>query len=174
MSSTVASRLRQVREETGLTTEKFANKARLSVSNVWKIEHGKSPMTRREATIICNVYGISKKWLETGVGIQYAETTVMQPVLLTIKELRKEVREKIIPGREYKIMVVENATSKERGSAKSRKIVKPIKVRCIKIYPHNVLFERRDGIKMSFSYIDAYEYVLCGLGMEKKLTGGAK
>lgn len=61
-------RIRQIREESGLSQSEFAEKIEMSKTGLQNIEYGKNrpaPNTRRT---ICDVFNIRREWLETGEG----------------------------------------------------------------------------------------------------------
>lgn len=61
-------RLKQVRRESGLTQQGFAEELGLSVQTIKFYEGGYREPTNKTINLICATFGISKKWLLTGEG----------------------------------------------------------------------------------------------------------
>lgn len=61
-------RLKQVRRDSGLTQQGFAEELGLSVQTVKFYEGGYREPTNKTINLICATFGISKKWLLTGEG----------------------------------------------------------------------------------------------------------
>lgn len=61
-------RIKYVRAERGLTQEQFANKIGLTRNYVARIEIGERTPSDRTILDICEKFGVSEKWLRTGIG----------------------------------------------------------------------------------------------------------
>lgn len=61
-------RIKYVRAERGLTQEQFANKLGLTRNYVARIEIGERTPSDRTISDICEKFGVSEKWLRTGIG----------------------------------------------------------------------------------------------------------
>lgn len=61
-------RIKTLRKRFGLTQAEFAGKINLSQNYVAQIETAKRSPSERTVEDICRVFGVSRKWLETGSG----------------------------------------------------------------------------------------------------------
>lgn len=61
-------RLKQVRKDSGLTQQQFAESLNVSRNYVALWEIGQREPSDRTISDICRVYGINEVWLKTGVG----------------------------------------------------------------------------------------------------------
>ena len=61
-------RLKQVRKDSGLTQQQFADSLNVSRNYVALWEIGQREPSDRTVSDICRVYGINEVWLRTGVG----------------------------------------------------------------------------------------------------------
>lgn len=61
-------RLKQVRKDSGLTQQQFAESLNVSRNYVALWEIGQREPSDRTISDICRVYGINEVWLRTGVG----------------------------------------------------------------------------------------------------------
>ena len=64
----IKDRIKLVRSELGMTQEEFAKKLNLSRNFIFLIEKGERDPSARTIIDICNKFGISQTWLETGEG----------------------------------------------------------------------------------------------------------
>lgn len=68
-------RIRYFRKDVlNMTQADFANKVKISRSNLGNVETGRISITDRLLSDICNAFSISEGWLRTGQGEMYAET----------------------------------------------------------------------------------------------------
>ena len=61
-------RLKQVRKDSGLTQQQFADSINVSRNYVALWEIGQREPSDRTISDICRVYGVNEIWLKTGVG----------------------------------------------------------------------------------------------------------
>ena len=61
-------RLKQVRKDSGLTQQQFADSLNVSRNYVALWEIGQREPSDRTVSDICRVYGVNELWLKTGVG----------------------------------------------------------------------------------------------------------
>ena len=61
-------RLKQVRKDSGLTQQQFADSLNVSRNYVALWEIGQREPSDRTISDICRVYGVNEVWLKTGVG----------------------------------------------------------------------------------------------------------
>ena len=61
-------RLKQVRKDSGLTQQQFADSLNVSRNYVALWEIGQREPSDRTISDICRVYGVNEIWLKTGVG----------------------------------------------------------------------------------------------------------
>lgn len=68
-------RIRYFRKDVlDMTQADFANKVKISRSNLGNVETGRISVTDRLLTDICNAFSLSETWLRTGQGEMYEET----------------------------------------------------------------------------------------------------
>ena len=61
-------RLKQIRQSKGLSQTEFGKAVDVSLSSVQKWESGQNSPTPQVQYVICDKFGISRHWLETGEG----------------------------------------------------------------------------------------------------------
>lgn len=61
-------RIKQIRKNHGLSQADFAEKISISRSALTKIETGENNPSEQTLVLICDKFGISRQWLETGEG----------------------------------------------------------------------------------------------------------
>lgn len=66
--ATPGARLRQVRKALGYTLQKMGKTIGLSKNHVWQVESGNRNMGAAARRLVCELYGVSEQWLETGKG----------------------------------------------------------------------------------------------------------
>ena len=68
-------RIRYFRNDVlNMTQADFANKVKISRSNLGNVETGRISVTDRLLIDICNAFSLSENWLRTGQGEMYEET----------------------------------------------------------------------------------------------------
>lgn len=68
-------RIRYFRKDVlNMTQADFANKVKISRSNLGNVETGRISVTDRLLIDICNAFSLSENWLRTGQGEMYEET----------------------------------------------------------------------------------------------------
>lgn len=68
-------RLKQIRKDSGLTQQQFAESLNVSRNYVALWEIGQREPSDRTISDICRVYGINEPWLREGVGEMYVPKT---------------------------------------------------------------------------------------------------
>ena len=66
--STINERFREVRELLKLSQTDFATKANRTRSEISNIEYNKTSPKEEVINAVCSAHGISRTWLETGIG----------------------------------------------------------------------------------------------------------
>ena len=61
-------RIIQIRERSGLSQEKFAERLGLSRNFINQVENGKKNISKRTIEDICEEFEINESWLKTGIG----------------------------------------------------------------------------------------------------------
>lgn len=67
------SRILQIRKESKLTQDAFAEKLNLSKNFVWMLEKGERVPSDRTISDICREFNVNENWLRTGNGYMYVE-----------------------------------------------------------------------------------------------------
>lgn len=70
---TQGQRVKEVRENLNLTTEKFGEKLGIQRSAVSKIENGRCSLTDSNIKAICREFNVDHIWLTTGEGKMFVE-----------------------------------------------------------------------------------------------------
>lgn len=65
---TINERVALVREDSGLSMEKFGNRIGITRSSIHMIENGTNNPSRQTIDLICREFRISRDWMETGEG----------------------------------------------------------------------------------------------------------
>lgn len=77
----VNERIKEVRKRFGLTQTEFAKRINLSQNYMTMVETGKRSPSDRTIEDICRVFGVSRDWLESGMGEMFlpdSDDAVMQ------------------------------------------------------------------------------------------------
>lgn len=61
-------RIKEVRNDNGLSMRSFAKKLGLSVTSISRIESGENNPSRQTLLCICNQFGVNPDWLKNGEG----------------------------------------------------------------------------------------------------------
>lgn len=72
---TVNTRVREVRREKKMNQTDFGQYLSLSQNSLSQIESGTRDVTEKIIKLICFQFNVSEKWLRTGEGSMFAETT---------------------------------------------------------------------------------------------------
>ena len=70
-------RIRQIRDDKGLTQAEFAIKLLIDRGHVSKLETGSAHLTPSLRLAICNVFTVRRQWLETGEGPMYDDRKML-------------------------------------------------------------------------------------------------
>lgn len=65
-------RFKRIRADSGLSMAKFGASIGISSAAVNHIEHGTNTPAERTKMALCNVYGVRREWLETGIEPVYS------------------------------------------------------------------------------------------------------
>lgn len=60
------SRIKELREETGLSTRAFASRIGVSSSSISKLENGENNPSERTIRLLCSEFHVRREWLLTG------------------------------------------------------------------------------------------------------------
>lgn len=66
-------RIAKIRQKTGLSQEKFAERLGLSRNYISLMETGFKPISKRTFKDICEKFSINEEWLRTGEGEMYCD-----------------------------------------------------------------------------------------------------
>lgn len=66
-------RIIQIREQEGLSQEKFAQRLGLSRNFINQVENGKKNLSDRTISDICREFGVNEDWVRYGKGEMYKE-----------------------------------------------------------------------------------------------------
>lgn len=69
----VGDNIKKIREELGLTQQKFAERIGITQSAIAGAESGKRALSRQALLAISREFGVRLEWLETGEGEKYAQ-----------------------------------------------------------------------------------------------------
>lgn len=94
----IRERIKQIRKESKLTQEKFAEKIKISRANLTNIETGKTQITERNIKEICEKFNINEKWLKEGIGEMKYETEEETLERLAREKNLDEIDKEIIGG----------------------------------------------------------------------------
>ena len=64
----IKDRIKQLRKAKGLTQFEFADKLKVSRSNIASYETGKNELSGAVISLICRTFSVSETWLRTGEG----------------------------------------------------------------------------------------------------------
>ena len=70
----IKDRIKQLRKAKGLTQFEFADKLKVSRSNIASYETGKNELSGAVISLICRTFSVSETWLRTGEGKMFADT----------------------------------------------------------------------------------------------------
>ena len=80
-------RLRQLREQLGLTTREFGAGVHLSASSITNMEKGLRSVTPRTAEDICQRYHVNPDWLRKGEGEMLSDPTEGLDISAEVRQL---------------------------------------------------------------------------------------
>lgn len=83
-------RILQVRKQTGLTQEKFADRIGLTKNFVWMIEKGERIPSDRTISDICREFAVNEEWLRTGEGEMFADIDRHKKIAAFLGDLMRE------------------------------------------------------------------------------------
>ena len=70
----IKDRIKQLRKAKGLTQFEFAEKLKVSRSNIASYETGKNELSGAVISLICRTFSVSETWLRTGEGEMFSDT----------------------------------------------------------------------------------------------------
>lgn len=93
---TQGQRVKEVRENLNLTTEKFGEKLGIQRSAVSKIENGRCSLTDSNIKAICREFNVDHIWLTTGEGKMFVENDhdfleKIEHIMLSEDDVRKNI-----------------------------------------------------------------------------------
>ncbi len=80
-------RIKKIRCSINLTQQEFAEKLKISRSNIATYETGKSEPSDAVITLICKTYGSSEQWLRYGIGEMFVNKSREQEIADEIDHL---------------------------------------------------------------------------------------
>lgn len=86
-------RIIQIREQAGLSQEKFAEKIGLSRNFINQAENGKKNFSDRTLKDICREFNVNEAWLRTGDGEPYKKRTRNQELAVFVNDVMEEMDE---------------------------------------------------------------------------------
>lgn len=70
----IKDRIKELRKAKGLTQFEFADKLKVSRSNIASYETGKNELSSAVISLICRTFSVSETWLRTGEGEMFSDT----------------------------------------------------------------------------------------------------
>ena len=70
----IKDRIKELRKAKGLTQLEFADKLKVSRSNIASYETGKNELSSAVISLICRTFSVSETWLRTGEGKMFSDT----------------------------------------------------------------------------------------------------
>ena len=70
----IKDRTKQLRIAKNLTQQEFADKLKVSRSNIASYETGKNELSGAVISLICRTFSVSETWLRTGEGEMFSDT----------------------------------------------------------------------------------------------------
>ena len=70
----IKDRIKELRKAKGLTQLEFADKLKVSRSNIASYETGKNELSSAVISLICRTFSVSETWLLTGEGKMFSDT----------------------------------------------------------------------------------------------------
>lgn len=71
----IKDRIKELRKAKGLTQLEFADKLKVSRSNIASYETGKNELSSAVISLICKTFSVSETWLRTGEGEMFSENS---------------------------------------------------------------------------------------------------
>lgn len=84
MDKEVGERIRELRNELGLSQEEFAEKLEMQRSSISKIEQGQVPLTEKNQKLICREFNASKEWISEGKGKKFKDDYEAESIAATL------------------------------------------------------------------------------------------
>lgn len=88
--SDVRDRLIEIRKYLSMTQTKFAESLGVGIGVISNLERGLTELKPQFASLICDVHGINKEWLETGEGNMFSDMTREIKIAQFVGEAMKE------------------------------------------------------------------------------------
>ena len=70
----IKDRIKELRKAKGLTQFEFADRLKVSRSNIASYETGKNELSSSAISLICRTFSVSETWLRTGEGEMFSDT----------------------------------------------------------------------------------------------------
>lgn len=70
----IKDRIKELRKAKGLTQFEFADRLKVSRSNIASYETGKNELSSAVISLICRTFSVSETWLRTGDGEMFSDT----------------------------------------------------------------------------------------------------
>ena len=89
----IGERLRQIRNEKGLTQEEFGAPLEYSKNSISSIETGAANISKRGIFAFCYWYDLSLEWVLYGKGPKYAETKKQKEIIKIFNSLDPDLQD---------------------------------------------------------------------------------
>ena len=87
MNLSINTRIKQLRKELGISQSEFGARIGLKGGAISKIERAGSAVTDQNIHLICDKFGVNEKWLRTGEGSMYEESSKQDELVRWAREL---------------------------------------------------------------------------------------
>jgi len=115
---TINERIRELRKSLGLTQAEFSRRIGTVQGHLTGLENGKKTVTKKTVIVICATYGVSEKWLESGVGEMLVKSPDKQAnrVIRFFNELNSEYQDYMLLQLQSILKVQEKQFSPHKAS----------------------------------------------------------
>ena len=80
---TIHDRVKQIRQSTGLSQVKFAERLAVSSSYIADFELARKPIKERIIRLICTEFNVDERWFRTGEGEMYSDFSAVRLAEMT-------------------------------------------------------------------------------------------
>jgi len=87
----IKDRVKQLRKTKGLTQFEFADRLKISRSNIASYETGKNELSGAVISLICRTFSASETWLRTGEGEMFVPITRDEEIATFIGSIQADV-----------------------------------------------------------------------------------
>jgi transcriptional regulator with XRE-family HTH domain len=86
-------RLKRIRKELGLNQTEFARRIGLRQTALSMIEVGTTPLTDKNAKLICAVFNVNEQWFRTGMGEMFGASPYVKERLDIFERLSPDTQD---------------------------------------------------------------------------------